>query len=183
VINTDLPKKEVSIKELYMIIEAAVNEVSEYRKVRGNSIIIAENTPTTNTKTLNINTDFFKKAIQELLFNAFKFSEAGSKIYILFEILKESFQISFLNTPDSKSNKQNGIGQEYHNIIFEPFFRISRYVFEAYPTLDSGLGLCYVEKIIRNHKGNIRVLNLKNYLEKNNQVLIDFSLEIPFAES
>jgi K+-sensing histidine kinase KdpD len=181
VIKTDLPKKNISINELHVIIKEAEQEVSKYQSIRGNSIVVAENPHISNTKTLSINTDYFKKAVIELLFNAFKFSDEGSKIYILFEMQKDSFQISFLNTPDSKSKEHNGIGQAYQNIIFEPFFRISRFVFEAYPTLDFGLGLCYVEKIIQNHKGKIRVVNLKNYIEKTNQVLIGFCIEIPFV--
>ncbi len=181
VIKDDLPKSIISINELHKIIEDAVNEVSKYQTVRGNSVIVADNIHTSNTKNLQINTEYFKKAVKELLYNAFKFSDEGSKIYILFEILLDSFQISLLNSPDSKSKEYNGIGKGYEIIIFEPFFRISRYVFESYPTLDFGLGLCYVEKIIQNHKGKIRVSNLKNYIEKNNQILIDFCIELPFS--
>ena len=181
VIKDDLPKSIISINELHKIIEDAVNEVSQYKTVRGNSVLVADNIHTSNTKNLQINTEYFKKAVKELLYNAFKFSDEGSKIYILFEILLDSFQISLLNSPDSKSKEYNGIGKGYEIIIFEPFFRISRYVFESYPTLDFGLGLCYVEKIIQNHKGKIRVSNLKNYIEKNNQILIDFCIELPFS--
>jgi len=180
VINTELPKTQMSISQLYNVIETSIQGISEYQKVRHNTVILAKNTHSSNVRTLNINEEYFKKAIQELIYNAFKFSEAGSKIYILFEILKDSFQISFLNNPDSASKEKNGILPEYQSLIFEPFFRISRNVFEEYPTLDFGLGLCYVEKIIRNHKGSIRVVNLKNYLENNNSILIDFSIEIPF---
>jgi nitrogen fixation/metabolism regulation signal transduction histidine kinase len=60
-------------------------------------------------------------------------------------------------------------------------FRISRYVYESYPTLDFGLGLCTVDRILRNHKGKVRVSNLKNHIEPNKGVLINFTLEIPFA--
>ena len=172
----------MSISQLYSVIENSIQEISEYPKVRNNTVILAKNTHSSNVRTLNINEEYFKKAIQELIYNAFKFSEVGSKIYILFEILKDNFQISFLNSPDSVSKEKNGILPEYQSLIFEPFFRISRNVFENYPTLDFGLGLCYVEKIIRNHKGSIRVVNLKNYLENNNSILIDFSIEIPFLE-
>ncbi|MBK7057347.1 MAG: response regulator [Leptospiraceae bacterium] len=181
VINVDLPKDHISIQELHRIIEDVVKELIPYQSVRGNSVAVAKNIQTSNTKKIQINSDYFKKAVRELLFNAFKFSDQGSKIYILFEKINESFQISFLNSPDSKTKEQNGIGQGYENIIFEPFFRISKYVFESFPTLDFGLGLCYVEKIIQNHKGKIRVSNLKNYIEKNNQVLIDFCIELPFV--
>ncbi len=181
VINTDLPKTMISITEFHTMVSEVVQDISEYQKVRGNTIIVANDSYFSNKKSLNINTVYFKKAIQELLFNALKFSEEGSKIYIIFEVGKNGFIISFLNSPQQETKEQNGIPSEYERIIFEPFFRISKFAYEKYPTLDFGLGLCYVEKIIRNHKGSIRVLNLKNYLEQTNQILIDFSMEIPYA--
>ena len=181
VINTNLPKEEISIGEINKLIEENVKEVSKYARIRGNTVVVAKNTNASNPIKIQMNKEYFKKAIQELLFNAFKFSEKESKIYILFEIIKESYQVSFLNTPDTKNKIQNNIEEKYQNIIFEPFFRISRYIYESYPTLDSGLGLCYVEKIIRNHKGSIRALNIKNYLENTDRLLVDFCIEIPFA--
>ena len=152
VINNDLPKEAMTISQLYTLIESIVGNTSEYQQVRKNTIRLANNTFTGNTKKIKINEEYFKKAVEELLFNALKFSESESKIYILFEIAKDAFHISILNTPERDTKVQNGIPREYQNIIFEPFFRISRLVYEKYPTLDFGLGLCYVEKIIRNHK-------------------------------
>ncbi|MBK6604912.1 MAG: response regulator [Leptospiraceae bacterium] len=180
VINNDLPKEAMTISQLYTLIEKIVGNMSEYQQVRKNTIRLANNTFAGNTKKIKINEEYFKKALEELLFNALKFSESESKIYILFEIAKDAFHISILNTPERDTKVQNGIPREYQNIIFEPFFRISRLVYEKYPTLDFGLGLCYVEKIIRNHKGNIRTVNLKNSLENTGRVLIDFNIELPF---
>ncbi len=180
VINNDLPKESMTISDIYKIIENSIQEISGYQAVRNNVVRLSDNTFSSNTKKIKINQEYFTKAIQELLFNSFKFSEPNSKIYILFEIIKDSFHISILNTPEKDTKEQNGIPPEYQNIIFEPFFRISRLVYDKYPTLDFGLGLCYVEKIIRNHKGNIRTVNLKNSLENTGRVLIDFNMEIPF---
>ncbi|MBP7284894.1 MAG: response regulator [Leptospiraceae bacterium] len=181
VINNDLPKEPITVSKIHNIIEETISENLQYEKLKNYIVRLAGNTFTSNTKKLSINIEYFKKAIQELLLNAFKFSEANSKIYILFEILKDTLEISFLNTPEKDTKEQYGIPPEYQNIIFEPFFRISKMVFENIPTLDFGLGLCYVEKIIRNHKGNIRVINLKNYLENSNRILINFSIALPFA--
>lgn len=183
VINNDLPKESMSISQIYSIVEKSIERTAEYQKIRNNTIRLANNTFANNSRRIKINEEYFSKAIEELLFNAFKFSEPGSKIYILFEILKDNFHISILSTPERDTKEQNGIPPEYQNIIFEPFFRISRLVYDKYPTLDFGLGLCHVEKIIRNHKGNIRTVNLKNSLENTGRVLIDFNIEIPFETS
>ncbi len=182
VINNELPKEPLTIAQVHNIIESTIAENSEYENLRNHLVRIAGNTFASNSRKLNINSEYFSKAIQELLMNAYKFSEANSKIYILFEIRKDTLEISFLNTPEKDTKEQHGIPAEYQNIIFEPFFRISKMVYDTIPTLDFGLGLCYVEKIIRNHKGNIRVSNLTNYLENTNKILINFNIELPFIE-
>lgn len=180
VINNDLPKKLLTKSDIYTMIEAIVQELTEYQNLHGNIIKLANNSFSKNNRVIKINEEYFKKAIQELLFNALKFSEPNTKIYILFEIVRDEFHISVLNTPAKDSREQNGIPSEYQNIIFEPFFRISRVVYDAIPTLDFGLGLCFVEKIMRNHNGKIRVVNLKNSLDNAGRVLVNFDLEFPF---
>ncbi len=181
VINNELPKEEISIQDLYSTVEKSVEQISKYESVRGHSVVLTKNAHGSNARTLQVNRDYLIKAIEELLLNAFKFSEAGSKIFILFEMLKESVSISFLNYPDVKGKELGRINPEYQSIIFEPFFRISRYVYESFPTLDFGLGLCLVDRIIRNHKGKVQVSNLKNHFETSNTDLINFTIEIPLT--
>ena len=101
--------------------------------------------------------------MREIVFNAFKFSKENTKIYIIMEVKSKSILISILNTPDIIGGVY-GILPEYSNIIFEPFFRISKLVFESFPTLDFGLGLTMVDKIFRKQNGKIRVNNLLSYL-------------------
>ncbi|HMW04484.1 MAG TPA: response regulator [Leptospiraceae bacterium] len=182
IINNELPKESLTISEIYKLIESTVSDLADYQNLRNNIIKLASDTFSKNNRKIRINPEYFQKAIQELLFNALKFSEASSKIYILFEVVREEFHISVLNTPAKDTKEQNGIPSEYQNIIFEPFFRISRLVYDAIPTLDFGLGLCFVEKIIRNHEGKIRVVNLKNSLDNAGRVLVNFDLELPFEK-
>ncbi|MCZ8154954.1 MAG: response regulator [Leptospira sp.] len=174
-INVPLPKKECSIDQLHTIIERSVDAVAVLKRLHKHNIVLAKNIYSSNPKRLFLNEEYIEKAILELLYNAFKFSEPNTKIYILYEIVKENFLISFLSTP----NDRNLIGDKYQNVIFEPFFRISHYIYDSFPTLDCGLGLCFVEKIIRNHEGNIRFSNIKNNLEDSNRLLADFCIELP----
>ncbi len=179
VINNDLPKEKISLQDLHHIIEEATSQIAKYESVRGHSVVLTKNINGSNPRALEINKEYLTKAIQELLFNAFKFSEEGSKVFILLEILKDNVLISVLNYPDLKGKYLGGIQPEYQSIIFEPFFRISRYVYEKFPTLDFGLGLCFVDRIIRNHKGKVSVSNLKNHFERSNGDLTNFTIEIP----
>ncbi len=175
VINEELPKKDLSLDQVYSIVDKTVLDLINHQSIHKNTIVVAKNKHSSNPKRISLNEEYFKKAILELLYNAFKFSDKGSKIYILFEIVKENFLISILNTP----NDQNLIGEKFQNVIFEPFFRISYYIFDTFPTLDCGLGLCFVEKLIKNHNGNIRYTNLKNHLENSKKMLADFCIELP----
>jgi CheY-like chemotaxis protein len=176
-INDDLQKKVFSISELHSIVESCVDTLANYKRIHKQTIVVAKDTYSSNTKRLLLNEEYIRKAILELLYNACKFSLPDSKIYVLYEIVKENFHISFLSTPNDK----NQIGEKYQNVIFEPFFRISHYIYDAFPTLDCGLGLCFVEKLIRNHNGNIRFTNIKNNLENSNRQLADFCVELPLA--
>ncbi len=182
VISRELLRETILLGEIPKIFHEVILENQKYQDLKGHQVKLSENKFENNTHCVSINIEYFKKVIQELLRNAFKFSEPNSKVYILFEILKKNFQISFLNSPTNNSKEAAGIPPEYHHIIFEPFFRLSKFVFESYDTLDYGLGLCYVDKIVRNHKGKISISNLKNFLENNKSILINFTIEIPIVE-
>jgi DNA-binding response OmpR family regulator len=180
VITHDLPKEKLSLSEIPILFQDVISDNENYQNLKGHQVKLSENKFENSSLKLSINIEYFQKVIKELLINAFKFSEPRSKIYILFEIQKESLQISFLNFPAKNTQQAAGIPTEYQQILFEPFFRLSKFVFEQYDTLDYGLGLCYAEKIIQNHKGKITISNLKNFLENNQSMLINFMIELPF---
>jgi K+-sensing histidine kinase KdpD len=79
-----------------------------------------------------------------------------------------------LNVPEVQ-NGILGIPEAYSRVVFEPFFRICRTVQEEYKTLDFGLGLTLVEKVINKHNGKVAVENLKNYLD-NKGSLVSFKI-------
>lgn len=180
VINHTLPKEKLRINEIHEIIKMVISENADYIKINNHQVKLSENKFNNVPRLIEINVEYFQKVIKELLINAFKFSDHNTKIYVLLEILGENLQISFLNPPQKNSEQADGIPPEYHNILFEPFFRLSRYVFEPYETLDYGMGLCFAEKIIRNHKGKVRISNLKSFLDDGQSLLINFMIELPF---
>jgi signal transduction histidine kinase len=78
-----------------------------------------------------------------------------------------------------------GIPQEYENIIFEPFFRMVNNVYEKYDTIDYGLGLTIVEKIIRKHNGEVSVTNVKDNSDFSRDPVtkVSFTIKIPLVIS
>ena len=180
--TSELELKEYSISELHKILNSVVIEMEDYKKLRNHSIVLCENKFIQFPYQIKLNSDYLQKAMREIVFNAFKFSKENTKIYIIMEVKSKSILISILNTPDIIGGVY-GILPEYSNIIFEPFFRISKLVFESFPTLDFGLGLTMVDKIFRN--GKIRVNNLLSYLNMDDKgtpgILVNFEIEIPFV--
>ncbi len=182
VINNDLVKERTSLTDIKKIIQEVIDENQEFIKLKEHQVKLSESNLSLSSETVDINDEYFRKAIKELILNALKFSEANTKIYFLFEISKDIFNISILNSPLKDTLEGNGIQKDFQTLIFEPFFRIVRTVHEEYGTLDFGLGLTFVEKIIRNHGGKIRITNLKNFLENNNSNLVSFTIELPYSK-
>ncbi len=180
IINNELEKKAFSIKDLKNLIEDIILENKTFIENRNHQVKVSDFNIQTKIKIM-INEEYCRAMFKELLFNALKFSDANSKVYVLFETNNDSFNVSFLNTPEQNSTENQGINNEFQSLIFEPFFRISRGVHEQYETLDFGLGLTLVDKIVRNHKAKIRINNLKNFLENMNTFLISFTIEFPYT--
>ena len=55
---------------------------------------------------------------------------------------------------------------------------------ERYGTLDHGLGLTVVEKIIRKHGGRIHAANVTDYLDfsQKPRVRVNFEIQLPFVD-
>jgi len=68
-----------------------------------------------------------------------------------------------INHPAVIKDDVVGIPIEYENIVFEPFFRISKVLYENYDSLDYGLGLTLTEKIIKTHNGKIAISNVMDH--------------------
>lgn len=172
-----------SISELHEFITSISKELYIYEQLKKQKISIYENNFTHYPQRIGIHKVYFKQVITELLFNAFKFSKPNSKIFILIDIKQNKIFISVLSSPEPDASGVYGILPEYANIIFEPFFRISKLVFELIPTLDFGLGLTMVDKIIRKHEGKIKAFNLISHLDldesKKLETLVNFEIELP----
>ncbi len=101
--------------------------------------------------------DQFRKVVNELFLNAYKYSKIESSILVIMDIENDKLRVSIANSPGKDEKNRFGIPVEFENIIFEPFFRLRKTVQEEYNTLDFGLGLTLVEKIVLAHGGTIGV--------------------------
>jgi signal transduction histidine kinase len=101
--------------------------------------------------------------IHEIVLNALKFSRKDSPVTIIIDIIDERFNIHVLNLPEKTEKGITGIPEEYENIIFEPFFRMTKTLYESFRTLDYGIGLTMCEKIVLKSGGAIRVFNITDH--------------------
>jgi CheY-like chemotaxis protein len=182
--SSELSCDSYSLSQVHSMLASVVDKWKEYELIQNHKLVLCENTFEHYKKNARINSIYFEKAISELLLNAFKFSKPDSKIYIIIETKPHSIFLSILNSPEPDESGMVGILPEYSNIIFEPFFRISKLVFEKFPTLDFGLGLTMVDKVVRKHKGKIKVTNLLSHLGTNTSdnrpaTVVNFEIELP----
>ncbi len=184
--SSEMQLEWITISELHGLLSSISEKMYEFEKLKSIKISLCENQFIHYPQKIGIHKLYFEQVISELLYNAFKFSKPKSKIYILIELKQSKLLVSILNSPEVDASGVYGILPEYANIIFEPFFRISKLVFESIPTLDFGLGLTMVDKIIRKHQGQIKAFNLVSYLglEESEKLdtLLNFEIELPVKE-
>ncbi|HAE69474.1 MULTISPECIES: sensor histidine kinase [Sphingobacterium] len=105
-----------------------------------------------------------KNVINNLLENAIKY--AGQHVYIEVEVkeMKENVHIRI-------TDNGNGISAEYHNQIFDMFFRVPSG--NLHDVKGFGLGLAYVKQVVKRHEGKITV---DSELEKGST----FNIRLPY---
>ena len=89
--------------------------------------------------------------------------------------------ISMINEPEKSDEGIVGIPVEYGKVVFEPFYRLSKIVFEQYSTLDFGLGLTLIEKIVNKHGGEVYAENLIDHtdLKREPQTKVNLTITLP----
>ena len=105
-----------------------------------------------------------------------KFSKHGSTIAVMIYSQNKNLRISTISDPEKNSDDVVGIPIEYEKVVFEPFYRISKLVYEKYHTLDFGIGLTYVEKIVKRHGGEIFAENILDYSDIKKEPIIKVNL-------
>ncbi len=183
-ISTDtIDTEAVDYDELYQLLQSVVSSMDKYSSLRNNRVVISDPKSQHKKTRVSLNRDYFTKVMNELLINACKFSEPGTPVYILVEAEADTLDISVLNKPAPDEQGRIGIPLGYENIVFEPFFRMTKTVKEEYDSVDYGLGLTMVEKIVKSHKGHVKIANVNDYSEytREPEQKVMVSIKLPFA--
>jgi DNA-binding response OmpR family regulator len=180
-LQTEIEFSVLSLSSIYEIMNGLIKETESLQSLKNQTIKLGKNPFSGNKKMIRINRDFFERAIKELLLNAMKFSKPNTNIYVLPEVHQENLKISVLNAPAEDGKGSEGIPSQFQELVFEPFFRISKYVYEDYPSLDFGIGLTFVAKVARKHGGSVNASMVKSHLDagENSQLVnIEFALPL-----
>jgi DNA-binding response OmpR family regulator len=168
--------------DFHTLIAEEIAKLSPLVGLAGHRVILTELNPRFSSAEIQINREFMQKAIRELIINALKFSTPGSTISILLEYLYTRTMVTILSVPlPGESHESGVIPEDYRTVIFEPFFRLSRVVREQYGTLEFGLGLTLVEKVIQFHQGKIRCMSMEVFEsgEDGPVDMVGFEIELP----
>lgn len=181
-VSQDFALFDVTLGEFHKIIHDIIYEMQPLSALRGHQVLLNELPAALSGVRLKLNWEFMRKAIRELLLNAMKFSPENSTVTVLVEHAHTRALITVLNAPLHLGTSEiTGIPEDYRKIVFEPFFRITRVVHEQYRTLEYGLGLTYVDKVVQMHKGNILCTTVQDYSADNGVVenLVALEIELP----
>jgi CheY-like chemotaxis protein len=164
IINGNIETKKVSVGEVYENIKSLVSEMIPILKIKNNQLYLSEKKVSFENFDVNVNLAYLNAAISEIITNACKFSIPESSIHLVVYVERNAFVVSVYNTPVSNADRIEGIPLPYENIVFEPFFRLTKFVYDDYKTLDFGLGLTKVESILKRFNAKIEIKNIIDHL-------------------
>ncbi|HOP64760.1 MAG TPA: PAS domain S-box protein [Spirochaetota bacterium] len=172
-----------TVKDLYTILKGVISKNSKFAPINKNRIIINELPRGMKNKKLRINSQYLAEAVSELIINALKFSRNDTNVLVMLYSQNSNVRLSVINEPMKTGDGITGIPPEFEKVIFEPFYRISKLVFEKYNTLDFGIGLTFVEKVISRHGGEIFAENILDYsdIKKDPVTKVNLMISFPIA--
>ncbi|HOP28762.1 MAG TPA: response regulator [Spirochaetota bacterium] len=172
-----------TVSDLYTLLKGVISKNMKFASINKNRIIINDLPRGMRNKKIRINTQYLSEAVSEMIVNALKFSRNGTNVLVMLYSQNTNVRISVINEPLKTSDGILGIPPEYEKVIFEPFYRISKLVFERYNTLDFGIGLTFVEKIVTRHGGEIFAENILDYsdVKKDPITKVNLMMSFPLA--
>ncbi|TGK78135.1 response regulator [Leptospira montravelensis] len=180
-VSSPIQFAEISCAEFYDQIQYWLQELKPLLDLKGQQILISDLKPNHTKYKISYNSMFMQNAFKEIITNACKFSESNSKITIVTNVEHDWFKCAVYNQPVLNADGTCGIPLQYENLIFEPFYRLSKNVYDEYGTLDFGLGLSYVDSCFKKHNGKLSVHNVVDHSEwsENPITKVAFQFSLP----
>ncbi|WP_244241289.1 sensor histidine kinase [Leptospira perdikensis] len=169
------------LKDLHNMVQEEVNYLSDMSTIKNQRFHLS-NLQNGQENQFNCNFKLLRTAIRELLINAMKYAPENSSIYILFMRAGDKFSLKILNAPMDPSIHQFDFKMSEEIILFQPFYRVNKYVDERYSKEEFGLGLGLpiVKKILEDMNAKIyfNVLDSNIYNNKSSEVSVTLEFDI-----
>ncbi|MEM7180973.1 MAG: response regulator [Spirochaetota bacterium] len=184
IIDKELSLNPITMQEFYQMLQTTKADMKRFTKLKNQNIKISDLKSDLSQLQVMVEPKFLKKALEELIINACKFSLADSDIIFLFNSDNLNVTMSIINTPMGLRLDEKdilGIEEGYQRLIFEPFFRLTKHVDEQYESLDFGLGLTLVSKLMQKLNGRVTANNVKFHTSNNpsDDIRVNIELEFP----
>ncbi|WP_244936801.1 sensor histidine kinase [Leptospira brenneri] len=170
-----------SLKDLHSLIQEEVSYLSDMTIIKNQRFHIS-NLQNGQENQFRCHLKLLRTAIRELLINAMKYGPDNSSIYILFMKAGDKLSLKILNAPMDPSIHQFDFKKSEEIILFQPFYRVNRYVDERYSKEEFGLGLGLpiVKKILEDMNAKIyfNVLDSNIYKDKSSEVSVTLEFDI-----
>ncbi|XDD47777.1 response regulator [Leptospira sp. WS39.C2] len=174
----------VPLSIVWTEIISIVGELESQLKIKHHSIQMTDVSQyQMDSVAIQWNRDYFRKSVRELLINAMKFSLDSSTILVLLQLKSDSISLSIINSVGSDLKMGEGIPNEYLDLVFEPFFRLTKNLYERYETLDFGIGLSLVKETIQKFGGSVLVSNILDHLGETVEPKVEFKITLPHSPS
>ncbi|MCW7472717.1 ATP-binding response regulator [Leptospira levettii] len=174
----------VPLSVLWQEIVSIIKELESQTKIKHHSIQMTDvSSVQMDSISIRWNREYFHKSIRELLINAMKFSLDSSSIFVLLQLKSDSVSFSVINSVGSDLKIGKGIPNEYLDLIFEPFFRLTKNLYEKYETFDFGIGLSLVKETIQKFGGSVVVSNISDHLGESVEPKVEFKITLPHSSS
>jgi CheY-like chemotaxis protein len=191
-VSEEIKTGPTTLIDLHETLRTVIQENEKFIALKNQEVLLSDCPLTFGEFKIQSHAEYLKSAFTELLRNALKFSPGGSPILVLMRKDNDRVFISFMNqaSPHKQSSvgrrqsnieEVDGIPAEYERLVFEPFFRIVKTVDERYDTIDNGLGLTRVQKIVLRHGGNISLFNVDDHIGTN--LRVNAEIELPLIKT
>lgn len=97
---------------------------------------------------LSVDKNLIVRVLENLLTNAIKHTPRGGNISLNAKKIKDSILFEVIDTGE-------GIPKEYHNRVFDRFFKVESQTLKT--NIDTGLGLTFCKMVVEAHEGTIGV--------------------------
>ena len=159
----DLKLERTGYDSLFDLMADVKNKMEGIASLKDQTLVLSERKAGLSGKTIMASAERLRALAVELITNACKFSEPKTPIFIIMDAVRGNLRLSVISKPIPDEEGRVGIPLGYENMVLDPFFRMTRSVFEGYDSLDYGLGLTLADKIAAKHGGRIATGNIVDY--------------------